>query len=44
MKTKAGQDIVVSRHGINIDYVLGEHVYMEWPAEAAVLVAEEAGR
>ena len=44
VKTKAGQEIVVSRHGINIDYVLGEHVYMEWPAEAAVLVAEEAGR
>lgn len=38
VKTADGTEIVISRHGINIDYAIGEHVYMEWPAEAAVLV------
>lgn len=40
VKVADGSDIVISRHGINIDYAIGEHVYMEWPAEAAVIVAE----
>lgn len=39
-----GSEIVISRHGINIDYAIGEHVYMEWSAEAAVLVDMEANR
>lgn len=41
VNTKDDKEIVVSRHGINIDYAIGEHVYMEWPAEAAVLVSGE---
>ena len=44
VKTADGTEIVISRHGINIEYAIGEHVYMEWPAEAAVLVDMEAGR
>lgn len=44
VKTADGTEIVISRHGINIDYAIGEHVYMEWPAEAAVLVDMEAVR
>ena len=39
-----GSEIVISRHGINIDYAIGEHVYMEWSSEAAVLVDMEANR
>ena len=39
-----GAEIVISRHGINIDYAIGEHVYMEWSSEAAVLVDMEANR
>lgn len=41
VKTSDDTEIVISRHGINIDYAIGEHVYMEWPAEAAVLVDME---
>lgn len=41
VKTEDGTELVISRHGINIDYGIGEHVYMEWPAEAAVLVDME---
>lgn len=44
VKTEDGTELVISRHGINIDYAVGEHVYMEWPAESAVLVDMEAGR
>lgn len=44
VKTADGTEIVISRHGINIEYAIGEHVYMEWPAETAVLVDMEAGR
>ena len=39
-----GSEIVISRHSINIDYAIGEHVYMEWSSEAAVLVDMEANR
>lgn len=42
VKTADETEIVISRHGINIDYAIGEHVYMSWPAEAAVLVDREA--
>ena len=42
VKVADGSEIVISRHGINIDYAIGEHVYMEWPAESAVIVAESA--
>lgn len=41
VKTSDDTEIVISRHGINIDYAIGEHVYMEWPTEAAVLVDME---
>ena len=44
VKMADGSEIVISRHGINIDYAIGEHVYMEWSAEAAVLVDMEANR
>lgn len=44
VKMADGSEIVISRHGINIDYAIGEHVYMEWPSEAAVLVDMEANR
>lgn len=37
-----GSEVVISRHGIDIAYEIGEHVYLEWPAEAAVLVDREA--
>lgn len=40
--TADGTEIVISRHGINIDYEIGEHVYMDWAAEMAVLVDTEA--
>lgn len=33
-----GTEVILSRHGIDIAYELGEHVYLEWPSEAAVLV------
>lgn len=36
-----GTEVVVSRHGINFNYDIGEHVYLEWEAEAAVLVDME---
>lgn len=39
-----GPEVIISRHGIDIDYAIGEHVYLEWPAEAAVLVDMEARR
>ena len=42
VKTADQTEIVISRHGINIDYEIGEHVYMQWPAEAAVLVEDHA--
>lgn len=42
VKTVDETEIIISRHGINIDYEIGEHVYMEWSAEAAVLVDMEA--
>lgn len=38
VKTADGTEIIISRHGINSDLAIGEHVYMEWPAEAAVIV------
>ena len=44
VKVADGSEIVISRHGINIDYAIGEHVYMEWPAEAAVLVDDMEAR
>ena len=43
VKTADGTEIIISRHGINSDLAIGEHVYMEWPAEAAVIV-EAASR
>lgn len=43
VKTADGTEITISRHGINSDLAIGEHVYMEWPAEAAVIV-EAASR
>ena len=33
-----GTEVVVSRHGINFDLDIGEQVYLEWPAQSAVLV------
>ena len=36
-----GTEVVVSRHGINFNYDIGEHVYLEWEAESAVLVDME---
>lgn len=45
VKVADGSEIVISRHGINIDYAIGEPVYMEWAAESAVIVEDmEAGR
>ncbi len=37
-----GTEIIVSRHGINFDLDIGEQVYLEWPAQAAVLVDRES--
>jgi len=34
-------EVVVSRHGINFHYDIGEKVYLEWKAEDAVLVDME---
>lgn len=39
-----GTEVVISRHGINIEYAVGERVYLEWPAEAAVPVDMEEKR
>lgn len=36
-----GTEVIISRHGINFDLETGEEVYLEWPAEAAVLVDME---
>lgn len=36
-----GTEVILSRHGIDIAYELGEHVYLEWPSEAAVLVEHD---
>ena len=36
-----GEEIVVSRHGINFDLDIGEHIYLEWPAQSAVFVDME---
>lgn len=44
VKTEDGTEFVISRHGINIDYAIGERVYMEWKTENAVLVDMEASR
>lgn len=44
VKLADGTEIIISRHGINIDYAIGEHVYMEWPAQSAVLVDMEERR
>lgn len=33
-----GTEVIVSRHGINFDLDIGEQVYLEWPAQSAVLV------
>lgn len=44
VKTEDGTELTISRHGINIEYAIGEHVYMEWSADAAVLVDMEADR
>ncbi|MDD6614721.1 MAG: ABC transporter ATP-binding protein [Lachnospiraceae bacterium] len=37
-----GPGIVITRQGINFDYDIGEHVYLEWPAAQAVFVDMEA--
>ncbi len=39
-----GTEVIVSRHGINFDLDIGEKVYLEWPAESAVLVDMEERR
>ncbi len=39
-----GTEVVIRRHGINIEYAVGERVYLEWPAEAAVPVDMEEKR
>ncbi len=36
-----GSEVVISRHGINFDYDIGEDVHLEWKAEDAVLVDME---
>lgn len=36
-----GTEVVVSRHGINFNYDIGEQVYLEWAAENAVFVDME---
>lgn len=36
-----GTEVILSRHGIDIAYELGEQVYLEWPPEAAVLVEHD---
>ena len=38
VKTDDNTEIIISRHGIDADYAIGEHVYLEWPAGSAVLV------
>ena len=36
-----GTEVVINRHGINFDLDIGEQVYLEWPAQSAVLVDRE---
>lgn len=36
-----GEEIIISRHGINFDLDIGETVYLEWPAQSAVFVDME---
>ncbi len=36
-----GEEIIISRHGINFDLAIGEPVYLEWPAQSAVFVDME---
>ncbi len=36
-----GTEVIISRHGINVEYSIGEHVVLEWPSESAVPVDME---
>ncbi len=38
VKLHDGDEVVVSRHGINFDYDIGDQVYLEWEPEQAVFV------
>ena len=42
VKLHDGEELVVSRHGINFDYGTGDQVYLEWKPENAVFVDMEA--
>ena len=42
VKLHDGEEVVVSRHGINFDYDIGDLVYLEWEPEQAVFVDMEA--
>ena len=42
VKLHDGDEVVVSRHGINFDYDIGDQVYLEWEPEQAVFVDMEA--
>lgn len=39
---KEGKELVISRHGIDFNYDIGERVFLEWKMEDAVLVDMEA--
>jgi len=36
-----GSEVVITRQGIHFDFAVGETVYLDWPADAAVLVDRE---
>lgn len=38
VKLHDGEEVVVSRHGINFDYDTGDQVYLEWEPKNAVFV------
>lgn len=42
VRLKQGTEIVISRHGINFNYDIGETVCLQWQAENAVFVDMEA--
>lgn len=42
VKLQNNMEVIVSRHGINFSYEIGEKVYLEWNAEHAVPVDMEA--
>ena len=42
VKLHDGEEVVVSRHGINFDYDTGDQVYLEWEPKNAVFVDMEA--